>query len=1105
MTITPNKLNTKANEICEEPIIVPLPQTVQGVDRPVISLNGTWKLNVDPPAEFWSNALDPASWADSPVPGFTPTQGYVIEQNHEYAYRTRIAVPAEMAGQTILLRFDGVTGYARVWVDGAYVRDHYGGFTTWYCDITQYVSPGQETWLTVGVTDVQREISVFNFGGIIRDVRLVAVPADYVTRLHVETDLDGDYNDATLKVTAAMAFDRGTSATVRLALVDPQGQAVEIHPDAMALIADQPHATVEIPVSAPIKWDAEHPNLYTLQANIEMDGVSVETLSKQIGFRVIEVVGNQLYVNGAEVKLRGVNRHDIYPPTGRAVTPEMVVQDAELFREANVNFIRTSHYPPREDFLEACDRIGIYVEDEIAVAFVYQSIQPTQNDSDFTAYYVNQFAEMIERDRSHPCVLMWSLANESYWGRNFQAQYDHARAVDHTRPLIYSYPITMPEGTNAYDIWSEHYASWDCDPSAKLDNFGVGESWGHDAPVVHDEYIHVPCYDLPEQMRDPGVREFWGESVKRFWESIFITDGALGGAIWGGIDEVMITSKGYSRARSWGIIDGWRRKKPEHWLTQKGYSPIRVPEAPLANPGAGGPIAVSIQNWFDHTNLNEIVVQWAVGRDSGTVPGPDVPPHGEGQVELPARAWSDGEVLNLRFYRMGDLLVDEFNLPIGGMEVQFPGPQGPAPSVSQDEDCITVSGPEFELVFSQETGLIARGTYKGSELVVGGPELQLTGIELAPWSLREIRTDVVGSEAVVHISGSYGPIAIRFEVRIDGRALITTTYTLEDLPVRPPRRRRLRVGIDVGGYREVGVAYTLCNAVDRLTWERKGLWSAYPEDHIGRTAGTAYRVRSDGDEGYGVSPSWPWGADMRNYSLYGKYDVGGRGTKDFRSMKHNIWSARAGISGSDSSVRVESDGTDAVRLQLLDRPGSVFDDRDPAVRFAGTWLPMDDDSKCYGGTEMLSNKAGDFVEFSFEGTGVCWIGSTDQIHGKADVYIDGVQKASGIDLYCGIGHGSSRGELKEHQMVLYSVEELPDGPHTIRVVVTGEKHPDANNTFVAVDAFQVLGDYPDGDVRLIIVNEWNYPELTWGNYVKDPIVIESGYTNAVRMRLTHSD
>ncbi len=1095
---------TQVNPVWPRPTLPPLPRTTVGVRSPVISLNGTWKINVRPPDRFWTDSIDPASWTDTDVPGYTVTQGLEIEENQEYAYRKRITIPSDFAGKRILLRLDGVTGLARLWVNGEYVREHYGGFTSWYADITDHVTPGQEAWLALGVTDKPREISVFNLGGIIRDVRLVALPQDRVTRLHVETELDAGYRDATLKVTAAVAFQQGDHATVTLALKDPQSKTVSLRPNVVNLTREQPEGTIEIPVTAPARWDAEHPNLYTLEASLAVGGATVETLSKAIGFRKIEKAGNKLYVNGQEVKLRGVNRHDIHPKTGRAINPELVEQDARLFRGANVNFIRTSHYPPREDFLDACDRYGIYIEDEIAVAFVYQSIQPTQNDPDFTAGYMEQFAEMIERDRSHACVIMWSLANESFWGSNFQKEYDYAKAEDTTRPVIFSYPITMPQGTRAYDIWSLHYASWDCDPSSKADNFSIGESWGHDAPVLHDEYAHGPCYDLPEQVRDPAVRDFWGESIKRFWESIFTTDGALGGAIWGGIDDVMITPHGYTQWE-WGIYDGWRRKKPEYWLTKKGYSPIRIECKSLPNPGQGKPLSVPIKNWFDHTNLNEISIQWSVGQESGTTSGPDVQPHAEGILQVPARGWTDGEVVNLQLHRGQDLVVDEFNLVVGSLDKSFPGPQGPAPKVREDAESIAISGADFSITFNRKTGLITKGTYKGSDILTGGPYLNLVGIQLPQWSLKGISTESRGNEAVVHISGSYGPIQVRFEVRIDGKGLMTTTYTIDDLPVDPPRARRLRVGVDVGGYREVGVAYTLSSGVDRLTWERDGLWSAYPADHIGRNKGLAHRVRPGGVEGYGVPPSWPWAEDMKEFALFGKYDIGGRGTKDFRSMKHNIWYASAVVSGTENRARAESDGTDAVRLEVLDRPNAKVDCRDPRVKYVGTWIPADVDNRSYHGTEMYSNKAGDYVEFTFQGTGVCWIAAKDMIYGKADVYVDGSKEASEIDLHCGMGHGSSRGEEKIYQEVLFSKEGLKQGTHTIKVVVTGKKAPASNNTFVSVDAFEVLGTPGEGEVRLIINNLWNYPELTWGNYMKEPILIETGYTDTVRMRLTDND
>jgi hypothetical protein len=1089
------------NPVWPRPTIVPLPDSTAGVANPVILINGTWKMHPNPPQGFWRNEISPASWSDVPVPGYTETQGYDLPVDHEYAYRTRLSVPADYAGQRILLRFDGVTGYARVWLDGEALRDHYGGFTSWDVEITGRVNPGGEAWLTVGVTDKPQEISCFNLGGIIRNVALVAVPLDHLTRLHVGTDLDDACRDATLRVTAAMAFASQSAAEVRLTLSDPQGQAVAIEPGAIGLSSAQPEATVAIPLASPQKWDAEHPRLYTLRAAVVVDGQEIESLSKQVGFRRIEVRGNKLLISGQEAKLRGACRHDIHPQTGRAITPQLVEQDVQLFRAANINFVRTSHYPPREDFLEACDRAGIFVEDEIAVAFVYQGIQPTENDPQFTAGYMNQFAEMIERDRDHPCVIMWSLANESYWGRNFQLEYDYARAEDPSRPLIFSYPITMPEGTQPVDIWSLHYAEYGHDPAEMEDNHSVGQAWGKRAPVLHDEYAHLPCYDLLEQRRDPAVREFWGESIKRFWEAIATTEGALGGAIWGGIDDCMITSQGFT-AWEWGIIDGWRRQKPEYWLLKKAYSPIRIADAPLPVPGRGQALRLPIANWFDHTNLQEVAVHWAVGAERGVVAGPDVPPHGAGVLELAARDWREGEVLNLRFYRPQDLLLDEYNLPLGGWQRALPGPQGPAPRFAVSADTLTVWGAGFRLVFSQRTGLLTSGTCGEREVLCGGPHLHLVGVDLAPWSLQSLHARTEGCEAVVDIRGSYGPVVVHFEVRVDGQGLISTRYTLDKFPVVPPRSRRLAVGVDVGGFREVGLSYTLPGAVDRLNWERKGLWSAYPEGHIGRSAGTAHRLRQSGAERYGAAPTWPWAEDMRTYPLFGRYDVGGRGTNDFRSMKHGIWQATALLAGTGCGVRAESDGSDAVRLEVLDDPRAKIDDRDPQVRLVGTWVPMDGEPESYCRTEMYSNKAGDYAEFTFNGTGVCWIGSKDLIMGQADVYVDGRLAEAGLDLYSGRGHGAARGEEKIYQWPLFSVEGLPAGEHTIKVVVTGVRNPRSNNAYVSVDAFLILGSGAEGQVQMNILNAWNYPEITWGNYVKPAIFVAEGYSNTVRLRLT---
>ena len=310
------------NTVWPRPVIVPIPTEVAGLTPHVTHLDGEWKFSLVPPAEFWSDGVDPANWMNIVVPGELAAQGVPIARDCEYAYKRVIHIPATAEGKGVFLRFDGVYSYARVWVNGKFVREHHGGFTSWDCDITAFVTPGQTAWLTVGVTDRADEISYGSnyakhyIGGILRGVKVVVLPPDYVSRFHLETDLDSTYKDATLKVISAVAFHQAASATLSLQLRDPQGKSVAIKPGPITLSREKPESAVAISVAAPLKWDSEHPNLYTLDATIVIAGRQTEKLSRRIGFRKVERRKNRLYVNGDEVKLRGVCRHDTHPLRG---------------------------------------------------------------------------------------------------------------------------------------------------------------------------------------------------------------------------------------------------------------------------------------------------------------------------------------------------------------------------------------------------------------------------------------------------------------------------------------------------------------------------------------------------------------------------------------------------------------------------------------------------------------------------------------------------------------------------------------------------------------------------------------------------------------------
>lgn len=906
--IPPSAGAALASEVWHRPIIVPLPKEVADVSQPIVDLAGTWKFTTSPPADFWTNGVDPAGWPEITVPGELTAQGILFARDNEYPYKRLVEIPAEAKGKKVLLRFDGVFSCARVWVNGKFVRDHHGGFTSWDCDITEYVAPGQTAWITVGVTDRADEISYASnyakhyIGGILRGVKLVVLPPDYLSRFHLETDFDSAYKDARLKVTGAAVLRGDYSATLNLHLTDPRGKSIPLNPNSVAFLAEKPEASLEIPVSSPMKWDAEHPNLYTLEGELMVQGSAVEKLERRIGFRKVERRKNRLYINGDPVKLRGVCRHDTHPLLGRVTTPRQDEKDVLLLRDANVNFVRTSHYPPTEGFLEACDRYGICVEEESAVCFVEQGWsvtgRGTQSDPEFTSRYMNQFAEMIERDRSHPSVVFWSLGNESAWGSNFQKEHDYAKQEDTSRPVIFSYPRTVPRGVGGYDLFSEHYPKFDEDLTSR------------DLPKLNDEYAHISCYNTETLKRDPGVRNFWGDSLKRFWENCYTADGCLGGAIWAGFDEVFMLPESPVGYGEWGIVDGWRRPKPEYWLTKKAYSPVRIPDGGIPQPpGAGQPLEIPIKNWFNHTNLAEIKIVWAVGSDSGEIKSLNLAPGVEGVIAIPARNWQGGETLNLKFFRAGGLLVDEFNLRIGERVMHFPNETGPGPKISEDARSLTVQGAEFTMVFDKKTGLIAEGTFRGKNILESGPFLNLGSAALSPWWLTGIRHSTTSEAAVINLSGAYmarcgdtGVLGVEFEIRIDGKGLITTGYSIHGQPKEMT---------------EVGITYTLPRSIDRLTWDRKALWTAYPSDHIGRPQGMAARDASNLAENYRTEPKGPWSQDSKDFFLYGPGDPGGRGTNDFRSLKENIRYASCALAGTDLRVRAESDGTVAVRVEVL--------------------------------------------------------------------------------------------------------------------------------------------------------------------------------------------
>jgi hypothetical protein len=650
----------------------------------------------------------------------------------------------------------------------------------------------------------------------------------------------------------------------------------------------------------------------------------VQRRVQRIGFRKVEIAGNQLLVNGRPVKLRGACRHDVHPLLGRRSTRDIDRQDVLLAKEANFNFIRTSHYPPSRFFLEFCDEVGLYIEEETAVCFVgthrspgYHEKSFSQDDPAFADRYLGQLEEMVERDRNHPCVIIWSIGNENLYGVNFQKEFDWIKRNDPTRPIMFSYPGKVPQDTACSDILSMHYPSF----TGELTQYGIVAkdfSCGP-IPVIFDEWAHVACYNTPTLRQDPNVRNYWGESIKAFWDRTFESDG-VGGAIWGMIDEVFLLPDGPVGYGPWGIVDGWRRKKPEFWHTQKAYSPAQVLETKVKEFKTGHPLRIPVYNRFDHTNLDELEIRWSVGRRSRSMSGPAIPPHEKGEMMIPAQDWEAGDSVLIQFFQDGRF-IDEELIRLGDSAPNRGAVKSAAAElgVEEGERGIRVSGANFTFLISRRSGLIEEAQLDGRAILINGPFLHLSWIKEQPdWNQYEFAETDPQSYVLekmdwskknqgveVRLSGRIEKLHFQISYFISPDGSVSTDYGLLDIPAGAPA--------------EIGIAYELEDAA-WIEWQRRGLWSTYPDDHIGRPSGRTF-LGSSAATAYRERPAGGWAMDTWDYFLQG-FDRPGDGAELFsneaRSLKENIYFFSVGFKESPGRVAVEAGADLAVRLKPAD-------------------------------------------------------------------------------------------------------------------------------------------------------------------------------------------
>ncbi len=828
-------------------------------------------------------ALDESKWRDIIVPSSLVMQGLDIENNIEYYYKRKVAIPDSFKGNRIFLRFEGVYSNARVWVNNKFIASHIGGFTVWDADISGFAHEAEIT-VIIGVADLEGSkkspwnpngayqsssawasyYAHHNIGGIIRDITMFCLPQNAILQTHIDTVIGGDKSTAKIN----MLFSDGCVGHSAKAEVLKEN---EIKAEKRIKIT-KPSVCFAVDVLFADLWDAEHPNLYTLKIILyDENGGDLQENTIKFGFREITYAGakgtdkNRIYVNGREIKLRGVCRHDVSRLYGRSVTKEDIYNEIKTYKEHNINHIRTSHYPACEYMLSVCDELGVYVEQENAACFKgangFEIYNPPED-------FLNSFKEMIEFSRNHPSVIIWSVANESDFEKSsgFRDCFNYVKKADLTRPVIFSYPQTVKSKPLPYDIYSRHYKK----VTSKLGKKSI--------PVLHDEFAHVPCYNIDALATDNSPRVFWGESIKRGWENIFNTPGALGCDIWAAADDVFyLPEKSMERHQThlrgecagygeWGcIFDAFQRLKPEAYLTKKAFSPVHILETAVF----GDEIRLRVQNRFDHANMNEVLVTVKDETDKilySEKVKENIAPHSSATVSVSPVCCADNMTVEFSF---------------GGMTAESIVVNEKQKSLKIIPAALKCRCKKDAVEICENNEAIAQ--IRGMFLCTGGKSLKIKRC-----GIKRIKNNAYLGKFENGVSFFIEPCILQNTLKIK---------------VRPANILALlcRIG-------EVGIDIAFKEEAKSVAWTRNALYNAYPKKHIARACGTAYKVGKAHSYRDTDMRAVLWEQDMSAFAYYGASSKSNRiACNDFRTKRLKIKEYRVDLQDSKAVlIKTES-------------------------------------------------------------------------------------------------------------------------------------------------------------------------------------------------------
>ncbi len=718
----------------------------------VLSLSGTWKfaysLTVDEaPAGFEKPAFDVAGWNDIQVPGFWQLQGFgkpwytnviypiplnppfVPAENPTGCYRRDFDLPAHF--ERTFLRFEGVDSCFIVYVNGVEAGLGKGSRLASEFEITHLLKPGKNT-IAVKVhqwsdATYQEDQDMWWLSGIFRDVYLLSRPKTYVHDVRVTTTFDRDMVDAKLGV--ELVVDGPEVGSVDIELLNPEGASV-----LKRSTATKSRGSLSETIEAPDLWSAEHPHLYTLLVELKDAGGKVtEAIRQRVGFRQVEIKGDQFLVNGTKLMFRGVNRHEHHPHKGRAVPIETALQDVLLMKSHNVNAVRTSHYPPDPRFLELCDAYGLWVILECDLethGFGYdQNPKNPVIDPACKEAVVDRMVRTVHRDVNHASIVMWSLGNESDTGVNHYAMRDAAKKIDPTRPVHYE----TDKNGDLSDVFSTMYAH----PTGQ-DAIGRGEEYKHyGAPIETTKRPYLQCEYCHAMGNGPG-------GLKEYWDSFYKHPRLHGGFVWEWIDHGIWDAQRniWCYGGDFGdepndgnfVIDGLvtpdRKPSPGLIETKAAYAPVH---AELVEGGN-----VRITNRYKDLSLAHLSIGWALNVDGeytqcGKLDAPAINPGESAVIKLatPTVAPGSEAFVELRFMHREATAWCAEGHEVAHVQFALNSPQRSATTQAGRRASMARRGANIEvvakfsrIVFDAARGRIASWTFDGAPIVSKGPSLQ---------------------------------------------------------------------------------------------------------------------------------------------------------------------------------------------------------------------------------------------------------------------------------------------------------------------------------------------------------------------------------------------